>query len=83
MPIERPVISLNHARIDVSHHQFEKELAHLERIIPRLAANTPLGLTYWRDRIAALEAVQASLPNGARRLTRLLIAFKRIENRSA
>ena len=61
------------------HHQFEDELAHLERVIPQLTANGPFGLAYWRGRIAALEAVQASLPNGARRVARLLIAFKRIE----
>jgi hypothetical protein len=73
----------NPTRIDVSHHQFEDDLAHLERIIPQLAADGPFGLAYWRGRIAALEAVQASLPNGARRVTRLLIAFKRIEKRSA
>jgi hypothetical protein len=73
----------NAARIDVSHHYFEDDLAHLERIVPQLAANSPLGLAYWRGRIAALEAVQGSLPDGARRVTRLLIAFKRIEKRSA
>jgi hypothetical protein len=67
----------------VSHHHFEDDLAHLERIVPQLAVNSPLGLPYWRGRIAALEAVQGSLPNGARRVTRLLIAFERIQKRSA
>ena len=67
----------------VPHQQLEDDLAHLERIVPQLAANSPLGLAYWRGRIAALEAVQGSLPDGARRVTRLLIAFKRIEKRSA
>lgn len=81
MERSRPFRS-NATRIDVSHHQFEDDLAHLERIIPKLAADGPFGLAYWRGRIAALEAVQASLPNGARRVTRLLIAFKRIEKRS-
>jgi hypothetical protein len=66
----------------VSHRQLEDELAHLERMVPQLVANSPLGLVYWRGRIAALKATQELLPGGARRVTRLLIAFNRIDKES-
>jgi len=67
----------------VPHQQLEDDLAHLERIVPQLVTDSPLGLVYWRGRIEALEAVQALLPDAARRVARLLIMFNRIDKRSA
>jgi hypothetical protein len=70
-------------RSDVSHHQLEKDLTHLEHIVPQLVANSALGLVYWRRRIASLETAQALLPDGARRVTRLLLLFDQIDSESA
>ncbi|ABE29168.1 hypothetical protein Bxe_A3830 [Paraburkholderia xenovorans LB400] len=68
------------ARTDVSHHQLEQDLAHLEHIFPQLVANSALGLGYWRQRITALETEQGSLPDGARRVTRLLSMIDQIDD---
>ena len=67
----------------MSHHQLEQDLSHLERIVPHLVADSALGLVYWQRRIAALETEQALLPDGARRVTRLLWMFDQIDNGSA
>ncbi|MFM0054806.1 hypothetical protein [Paraburkholderia phytofirmans] len=64
----------------MSHHQLEKDLAHLEHILPQLVANNVLGLVYWRQRIAALETAQTLLPGGARRVSRLLTMFDEIDS---
>jgi hypothetical protein len=56
----------------VSHHQLEKDLTHLERIVPQLLLNTQQARVYWHARLTALKAIQATLPDGARRVTRLL-----------
>lgn len=63
----------------MSHHQLEKDLTHLEHILPQLVANNVLGLVYWRQRIAALETAQTLLPGSARRVTRLLSMFDQID----
>lgn len=56
----------------MSHHQFENDLAHLERIMPRLFINTQQARVYWTNRVTSLKATQALLPNGAQRVKRLL-----------
>jgi hypothetical protein len=65
----------------MSHHQLEKDLTHLEHILPQLVANSVLGLVYWRQRITALETAQTLPPGGARRVTRLLCMFDQIDSR--
>ena len=59
-------------RNNVSHHQLENDLTHLERIVPQRFSNTQQACVYWSERITALKAMQAILPNGALRVTRLL-----------
>ena len=49
-----------------------QDLAHLEYVLPLLDRGNPLSLAYWRQRVAALETQQALLPDGARRVARLL-----------
>lgn len=66
---------------NVSHHELEKDLTHLEHIVPRLVATSALGLVYWRSRVTALRSVQALLPDGARRVARLLSLFDQIDGR--
>ncbi|MGF6722926.1 hypothetical protein P3T43_002278 [Paraburkholderia sp. GAS41] len=56
----------------MSLHEFAKDLAHLEYVLPLLDRGNPLSLAYWRQRVAALETQQALLPDGARRVARLL-----------
>jgi hypothetical protein len=67
-------------RITMSHHQLEKDLTHLEQILPQLVANNVLGLVYWRQRITALETAQTLLPGSASRVTRLRFMFDQIDN---
>ncbi|MFM0001363.1 hypothetical protein PQR57_10060 [Paraburkholderia dipogonis] len=67
-------------RINMSHHQLEKDLAHLEHILPQLVTNNVLGLVYWRQRITALETAQTLLPGSARRVTRLRFMFDQIDS---
>jgi hypothetical protein len=59
--------------------QFEDDLRHLEQIVPFLASDSPLGLPYWRRRIASLSPFQRLLPDGESRVTRLLKRFDEIE----
>lgn len=63
----------------MQHQQFEQDLTHLELIIPLLARGNPLALPYWRRRIVSLSACQHLVPDGARRVTRLLALFNDIE----
>lgn len=64
-------------------YQFESELAHLERVVPLLAAGgNPLGLPYWRSRITALSRHKSLVPEGRSRLTRLVRLFDEIESES-
>jgi hypothetical protein len=56
----------------LSHHQLEKDLKHLERVIPHLVVTGPFELAYWRRRITALKSTQELLPEGTKRVTRLL-----------
>ena len=63
------------------HNQFEDDLKHLEQIVPLLASGSPLGLPYWRRRIASLSAHQDLLPNGKSRVTRLLQLFNSNDSR--
>jgi hypothetical protein len=63
----------------MSLHEFANDLAHLEYVLPLLERGNPLSLAYWRQRVAALETQQALLPDGARRVARLLKLFNEFE----
>lgn len=60
-------------------YQFEKDLIHLERIIPLLVYGNPLALSYWRARVSSLSVQQNLLADGPRRVTRLLDVFNEVE----
>ncbi|MFL9950435.1 hypothetical protein PQR68_31005 [Paraburkholderia agricolaris] len=64
-------------------HEFAKDLAHLEYVLPMLERGNPLSLSYWRQRITSLEAKQALLPDGTRRVARLLRFFNEFERGAA
>ncbi|WP_208328205.1 hypothetical protein [Paraburkholderia caballeronis] len=64
------------------HHQFEKELTHLELVFPLLAAGGPFALSYWRSRATALSAYQSVVPSGALRIVWLLDMLDRIEQQA-
>jgi hypothetical protein len=61
------------------HNQFEDDLIHLEQIVPLLASGSPLGLSYWRRRIASLSAHQDVLPKGKTRVIRLFRLSSKLE----
>jgi hypothetical protein len=63
----------------MSRYQFEIDLTHLEQIIPLLVRGNPLALSYWRRRISSLSTQQGLLPDGNRRVTRLLDVFDEVE----
>ncbi|QBR04085.1 hypothetical protein [Paraburkholderia pallida] len=63
------------------HHQFEKELTHLELISPLFSRDGLFAMSYWRNRIAALLADQYVIPSGARRIARLLDLLDEVEQR--
>jgi hypothetical protein len=66
----------------MSRYQFERDLTHLEQIIPLLVRGNPLALAYWRRRVTSLSTQQGLLPDGTRRVTRLLKAFDEVERTS-
>jgi hypothetical protein len=61
------------------HHQFEKELAHLELIFPLLKSDGPIALSYWRRRATALLLHQSVITSGASRIIWLLSILDRAE----
>jgi hypothetical protein len=61
------------------HHQFEKELAHLELIFPLLKADGPFALSYWRGRATALLLHQSVITSGEPRIIWLLSILDRAE----
>jgi hypothetical protein len=63
----------------MSLHEFAKDLEHLEYVVPLLNRGNPLSLSYWRQRVTALQAQQALLPDGTKRVARLLKLFNEFE----
>ncbi|MGF6240232.1 MULTISPECIES: hypothetical protein [Paraburkholderia] len=66
----------------MSLHEFAKDLAHLEYVVPLLERGNPLSLPYWRNRVTALQAQQSLLPDGTKRVARLLKLFNEFERES-
>jgi hypothetical protein len=63
------------------HHQLEKDIEHLEHVLPRIAtADRPLPLSYWRDRVDGLSGV-ARVPAQVNRVKRLKEALRALEAR--
>ncbi len=63
----------------MSLHDFAKDLAHLEYVLPLLERGNPLSLPYWRQRVTALQTHQTLLPDGTKRVARLLKLFNEFE----
>ncbi|RDK01037.1 hypothetical protein [Paraburkholderia lacunae] len=63
----------------MSHHEFAKDLTHLEYVLPLIHRSNSLSVTYWRHRITSLVAQQALLPDGTKRVTRLLNLLNEFE----
>lgn len=63
----------------MSRDQFERDLTHLEQIVPFLLQDSALGMPYWRRRVASLSRHQSLLPDGAKRVKRLLGVFDEME----
>ena len=63
----------------MSHHDFAKDLTHLEYVLPLLHGSNSLPVTYWRDRLSSLVAQQALLPDRRQRVARLLKLFNEFE----
>ncbi len=65
----------------MNHHQLEKDIEHLEHLLPSIAtADRPLPLSYWRDRIDGLSGV-ARVPSQVNRVNRLKEALRALEAR--
>jgi len=63
----------------MSRDLFSKDLSHLEYVLPLLERSSPFSLAYWRSRVTSLVAQQDLLPDGTRRVTRLLRLLNEIE----
>jgi len=63
----------------MSRDLFAKDLSHLEYVLPRLEHGDPFSKAYWRSRVTSLVAQQDLLPDGTRRVTRLLKLLNEFE----
>ena len=61
---------------------FEKDLAHLESIIPHLSKETSSGFAYWGRRVGSLSAHCHLTLCEARRVARLVSELDRLERAS-
>jgi hypothetical protein len=65
----------------MNHHQLEKDIEHLEHLLPRIAARDgALPLSYWRSRLARV-TVAARVPSQVSRVKRLNDALLALEAR--
>jgi hypothetical protein len=65
----------------MNHHQLEKDIEHLEHLLPRIATlDGALPLSYWRGRIARV-SVAAHVPSQVSRVKRLNDALLALEAR--
>jgi hypothetical protein len=65
----------------MNHQQLEKDIEHLEHLLPRIAtADRPLPLSYWRDRVDGLSGA-ARVPSQVNRVKRLNEALCALEAR--
>lgn len=64
----------------MNHHQLEKDIEHLERVISHISAEDRIPLSYWRSRIDFVsDAVR--VPSQASRIKRLNAALSALEMR--
>jgi hypothetical protein len=65
----------------MDHYQVEKDIQHLEQIINHIAANDPLPLSYWRNRVQTVAAA-AIVPAQRGRVNRLIEVLEALEAHS-
>jgi hypothetical protein len=65
----------------VNHHQLEKDIEHLERVIARLSGGDRIPLSYWRGRLDMVLSANL-VPNQAQRVKRLNEALCALEDRA-
>jgi hypothetical protein len=64
----------------MNHHQLEKDIQHLERVISHISAEDRIPLSYWRSRIALVSGA-VRVPAQASRVKRLTAALSALESR--
>jgi hypothetical protein len=65
----------------VNHHQLEKDIEHLERVVSRLSGQDRIPLSYWRGRVEMVSSANL-VPAQAQRLKRLSEALCALEHRA-
>ncbi|MFM0286408.1 hypothetical protein [Paraburkholderia megapolitana] len=66
----------------MANFQFEKDLTHLESIIPHLSGEISFGFAYWGRRIGSLSAHSHLTLREAGRVARLVNELDRLERAS-
>lgn len=64
----------------MNHHQLERDIEHLERVIVRLSGNDRIPLSYWRGRLETVLGADL-VPAQAQRVKRLSEALHALEHR--
>ncbi|MFP6561134.1 hypothetical protein WJ542_22920 [Paraburkholderia sp. B3] len=64
----------------MNHHQLEKDIEHLERIVSRLSGADRIPLSYWRGRVEMVSSANL-VPAQAQRVKRLNEALCALEDR--
>jgi hypothetical protein len=64
----------------MNHHQLEKDIEHLERVIARISAADRIPLSYWRNRLKSVSEL-VLVPSQASRIKRLNAALSALEAR--
>jgi hypothetical protein len=65
----------------VNHHQLEKDIEHLERVIAKLSGEDRIPLSYWRGRVNMVSSANL-VPTQAQRVKRLNDALCALEARA-
>jgi hypothetical protein len=65
----------------MNHHQLEKDIEHLERVIARLSSEDRIPLSYWRGRLEMISSANL-VPVQAQRVKRLNEALCALEDRA-
>lgn len=64
----------------MNHHQLEKDIEHLERVIVRLSGKDRIPLSYWRGRLESVSSAEL-VPSQVQRVKRLREALAELEQR--
>jgi hypothetical protein len=65
----------------VNHHQLEKDIEHLERVIAKISGEDRIPLSYWRGRVDVISSANL-VPAQAQRVRRLNEALSALEDRA-